>query len=463
MRFPLTASVVLAATLVTGCETSRERQTTPSAGEGLTLRIDGTAQMLGHVSKPPESNEIFGRELTAMVRQNHLRSAKYWLRYRFDEAERLLIAPGDTPPEVLTFLALRWDERSGGLGGWYELLQDRLTRTEVYESSDAAYRGWYRAARSGQFDLGIAEKITSPPGAPAPWLQVESYRLQAVALLTDGDPSGAAARWVSAAELAQPWSPRISKQLRLMAASAWLSDQQFDQAAEAWQLATDRITLYDLDSATTLSLLIQVQEKLQGVSDTNLVSSRFLYYRLGEVRLARNEPQAALVAFRKAESQLGTEPATPTLRLAQADALVALGQRDTARAILVELTNSPQHIDAIARLGVIDLRSGRLSQGRRLLRTASQKMPIEDDPQIHADYALALIATGETSKGLDLLAKAREYFLQRGDFESIKKSLHNEQLFAQAEGLRDQVHALDSKLKALEMDRFQDSHNSTDD
>ncbi|MEM1108873.1 MAG: hypothetical protein AAGH99_09310 [Planctomycetota bacterium] len=406
--------------------------------------------MLGQAAVPVGSPEVFARELTAMIRQGQTQTARHWLRFRFEEAERLLISPGDTPEDVLMFLASRWDERSAGPGGWLVLTQDRLERGELYDAFEASYLKWQSLARSGRFDVAAAEEIRSPLETSVPWLDVESHRLQAIALLTSGDPDGAANQWISAANLAEPWSPRLAKQLRLMAASAWVSDQQFDRADEAWREATARVTIYDLDSAATLALMIQIQDRLSALGGPGVISSRLLHHRLGELRLARGEPQAALVAFRKAESQLGADPTRSTLRLAQADALMALGQRDTARAVLAELTDSPQRVDALGRLGVIELRSGRVAVGQRLLRTATEEVAIEDHPQIYADYALALLAVGQTDKGLEIAARAREYFRLQDNFLATKRSLTNEKILAQAAGQSDRVLTLDAELKALE-------------
>ncbi|MEM9882003.1 MAG: hypothetical protein AAF800_03690 [Planctomycetota bacterium] len=446
----LAAVNVLAVVSVTGCISPADRTDTPRSGDGLQLRVDGTARMLGQANLPAGSPEVFGRELTAMVQQQRFATAEGWLRHRRDESERLLVSPGDTPPEVLSFLAARWDERAGGRGGWRSLLEDRLARPEAYADFDAAYRDWQGLVRGGRFDLRAAEKVGSPAGAPAPWLDVESYRLQAIALLTTGDPSGAADRWVSAAALAEPWSPRAARTLRLMAANAWLSDQRFDLAAAAWGDATRGMTLSELDSPATLALLIQAEERLRAAAGPAIAPLRPLYHRLGQIRLSRGEPQSALVAFRAAESQLGPSPTTPALRLAQADALTALRQYDAARSVLVGLTDSPERVNALARLGVIELRAGRVGPGVRLLRTASQEAAIEDHPRVHADYALALLASGRTPEGLALSAQAREHFRRRDDFDAIKRSLQNQQVMAQAQGLNDQAGLLGKELQQLE-------------
>ena len=87
------------------------------------------------------------------------------------------------------------------------------------------------------------------------------------------------------------------------------------------------------------------------VNGTAALAECALFACLGQWRYERNEPQAALLAFKRAETCTEDEAVQERLRFCQAKALFRLEQAGTATAILVELSKRHQFRHLAAGLG----------------------------------------------------------------------------------------------------------------
>src|SRR5262249_10794664 len=157
-----------------------------------------------------------------------------------------------------------------------------------------------------------------------------------------------------------------------------------------------------------------------------------LFTCLGQHRFARNEPQAALLAFKRAETS-ATEPAVQAqLRLEQAKCLSRLQQEGAATAILMAMINKQEpglYQPALAILGSIKLQSGQTDFGQRLLQRALEPSPAFEWPQrgeAEADLGLAYLMQGDEPAGLRWLHSAQRRFEAAGQHELLAKSLWNE-------------------------------------
>src|SRR5262249_3174194 len=95
----------------------------------------------------------------------------------------------------------------------------------------------------------------------------------------------------------------------------------------------------------------------------------YLWKRVGQWRLDRGDPTAALLAFKRAESMCIEPSVQEDLQLQQACALMQLGQTAAAAAILTPLVEKPRpalQAAALAMLGSMKLQMGALPQATTL-------------------------------------------------------------------------------------------------
>ncbi len=157
-----------------------------------------------------------------------------------------------------------------------------------------------------------------------------------------------------------------------------------------------------------------------------------LWANVGQWRLQRDEPQAALVALKRSESLTPDPSIRGRLQLLQAKALVRLGQTPAATAILVQAaggTDPRLARPALAVLGAARLREGGTQQGFQLLRRAVEEDPTVQWPkraEAEADLGLAHLLLGDETAGLRWLHQAQETFEATGQYDALFQSLENE-------------------------------------
>jgi hypothetical protein len=192
------------------------------------------------------------------------------------------------------------------------------------------------------------------------------------------------------------------------------------------------------------------------VNGTAALAECALFACLGQWRYERNEPQAALLAFKRAETCTEDEAVQERLRFCQAKALFRLEQAGTATAILVELSkrSSPIARPALALLGGMKLQSGNMQLGMNLLERAFAVEPVPDWPErseAEADLGLAQLMAGNEAAGLQRLRAAQRRFEANRQHDLLVKSLWNEARYLEHKGKhKDEVAALENRLRSLE-------------
>jgi hypothetical protein len=182
-----------------------------------------------------------------------------------------------------------------------------------------------------------------------------------------------------------------------------------------------------------------------------------LFACLGQWRIERNEPQAALLALKRAESCALDTGVQDRLRLAQAKALSRLEQHGAATAILMSLAKSPDPAlahSAMATFGGLKLQAGHTEFGFRVLQRALEEEPKADWPErgeAEADLGLAYLMMNDEPAGLRWLHDAQQRFEGNGDHELLAKCLWNESQYFDHKGKHKvEVEDLDTRLQAIE-------------
>jgi tetratricopeptide (TPR) repeat protein len=181
-----------------------------------------------------------------------------------------------------------------------------------------------------------------------------------------------------------------------------------------------------------------------------------VWHSIGRWYLDRGHAQAALMAFKRAESATSSPEAQQWLRFREAKALAQLDQTGPATAILVGLlTNQQSSVrrPASALLGSIYLHRGQSRKAVGLLKRA-----VEEDEgfewlersEAEADLGLAYLTVGDAAAGLDRLHRAQSRFEHDNDQEQLAIALENEMKFHEHAGKRGDATAVRNRLRQIE-------------
>jgi tetratricopeptide (TPR) repeat protein len=432
--------------------------------------------------------------LDSLLRVQRLTTARR-LVYRHPDLslEILQTASGDRAENpTIRFIAQARDQQCG-VGsadrGWDAMLADRLAHADRYTAYDQA-----RSRLFEEFKLGNGQKACDLPlvklasSTPSPLLTVDAAMLSGTALLFANRPTEAAASFKQAFELAQQNDVQLAAHAMLLWGNALRLAGDSAGAAQNWRNATTaaadclarQIPTFDpvfWERASYLrpaqeSWPDAVQQQLQTTSSLNYggngqgivvavgaaQSETPMFACLGQCRFARNEPQAALLAFKRAETS-ATDPAVQSqLRLEEAKCLSRLQQEGAATAILMGMVNSKDPAmmqPALALLGSIKLQSGQTEFGQRLLQRAiEQNQPFEwpQRGEAEADLGLAYLMQNDEASGMRWLRSAQKRFEAAGQHELLAKSLWNEAQYLEHKGKnKAEVDAITDRLRTLEV------------
>jgi tetratricopeptide (TPR) repeat protein len=315
-------------------------------------------------------------------------------------------------------------------GGWSLFVTDRAENPRRYTDWQKQRASAWAALRRGAF-ADVADRTLTPPAdGPTPWPALDAARLRATAMLAAGRPAEAAAVFTQAAQRAASWDRRVAAWANLFAT---LSHQLAANPGAASQTRADALSMIELSAIhdpMILRLLLETQASAGPSIDAS--SPRQIQARLGRVELQRGSPQAALLAWRAAETEPGAEPTLNRLRLSQAEALIALGQDEPAIAMLIGLARTDVRPQALAMLGLVQMRRGQVDIALAVFREAVDATTAQAHPDVYADAGLALLSTGDRQTGLDLLDQARDAYQSRGNAEALRQLLTNQLHYAQA-------------------------------
>jgi len=445
-------------------------KTLPKTGQ-TQVRTAGDGFALGDVDQPACTAQQFVDRLSETLRLGQEAAADRWVHRYPDVALAILRDPPSVQasPDLLVRLAQAHDRQCSRVApnaGWAALMADRAARAEVYAAYEQRRRQFLTQIQSGHAKEALQLGLTdTPAGVPGVMLQIDALRLTGIAQVLENRPQDAVTTFDKGLAVAQG-HPYQATSLLLLVSDAQRRAGNAGAAQQSWNRAAALAAEMVVTPCPTIDPILWERlaylrpadsrwpvEVSQRLADLNLrygivanprqpvvpVSTApaaneeaTLWVAIGHWRLGRDEPQAALVALKRAESSTSDTYTADRLQLAQTRALIRLGQTGPANAILLRLGSSadPRTANpALAMLGTLKLQQGGVQQGFNLLRRAvegdaSIQWPERADAE--ADLGLAYLLMGDEQAGLHWLHSAQQAWEAAGRQESLVQCLENE-------------------------------------
>ncbi|MEM9304260.1 MAG: hypothetical protein AAGE01_19265 [Pseudomonadota bacterium] len=419
-----------------GCATSPAEAPVPvsvpdAAATESVLRIESESVLLGDAVGKPLSLEVYVARIQQNLVAGRDEAVGDLVRVYPDLARQVVLSAEFSAQSQYVIAAWLDGHAAPARGGWATLVADRVDHPDRYATwARSRAAAWY-ALRGGAFAAVAEQPVEAPAISPSPWPALGALQLQATAMLAAGRANDAAPLFEQIAEDATAWDLQVAARAGLFAALA----HQIAGNIEASRLSRDAVAgtvnLPAVHDPMILRLLLETRAPGQVSSP---LSRRAVRARLGRVELERDRPQAALLAWRAAETEPGLEPSLSRIRLGQAEALLALRQEEPAIAMLIGLADSDMRPEALVMLGLLQMHRGQLNMGLSVLQEAVAASDADSHPSVYADVGLALLTVGEQELGQDLVAQARESYTQKGDLLALARLLNNELRYAEAIG-----------------------------
>ncbi len=463
--------------------------------------VDGPALALGLPEQGGEPRKKFLEHLGKLHNEHRFGAARQWVERHPDIALEVLRDPAaaQVSDSLLLVLAQYHDEHleaTGTKGSWHTCVAARAEQTPARAAYNKAHLKVTEHLQNGRFFEASEVPLTAHAAKLGqPMLVIEAAQLHGVAKMLADKPAEAAASLESAVRTAKVVSPHQAAHTMLLLSEARRRGGDIDGANQAWLDAVGQAgqllgrarpiadpTLWDramylhpvgislpletqhgfAQLATHGQLALSLQPVAQitlcsGGNDPERTAEAAIWACIGHWRLDRGEPQAAMLALKRSEATACATEAAAWCRLAQARAMVALGQTPAATAILIPMASqeddSALTAAAMAELGSLKVSGGMTQQGINLLKKA-----LEGNPSItwpgragaEADLGLALLLTGDETRGLVWLAQARKGFEAQGDLESVAQTLWNEARYFEQSKDKKRMAELDKKHQSLQ-------------
>jgi tetratricopeptide (TPR) repeat protein len=453
-----------------GCLPFRQLSITSAERPGVPVKskqvvTGGACLVLGEAEKPALSREMFFRRVNDLLAAERFESARRFIRRYPDLARETLrnATNADAGSAALQLIAQVHDQQCGSSDpaeSWLALLQQRAAHPELFVAYERARQQFLDLLHNGRAQEAIT--LLSGRRAPAVLLEIDAHQLLGEASLLNDKPAEAVASLAKALEYAQSDHPYQAVQVMLLLGEAERRAGKTAEGTGTWQqavllcgqLVTRPVPVRDpmlWERASyvrpaqsswpdpVLKQLIppdtQARTPVQPASAQTGLDEAWLWVHVGRWHLERNESQAALIAFKRAESLSIDQHFQEQMQLLQARALIQLQQRDAAMGLLTRLgsnQNSPTAAPALAMLGSAKLQDGSPEQTLALLKKAVEESPSTSWPgrgEAEADLGLAYLMTGNEAAGLRWLHSGQRRFEAAQDHEVLVLSLNNEALY----------------------------------
>ena len=469
-------------------KTNQDRPAAVKAGAAMTgvktVKLDGHALMLGQEDQLALTADQFRQQASDALQANQRRSLTQLVRRYPDIALQTLrdslssAAPDKTLDAIATEFDALWSN-SPSNNGWVAALAVKVNAPKKYEVAIKARRELVAALADGGLpERRVVLPNTLPKDAPTP-SQVDAWHLTGIVALLEERPTDAAKAFQQATRLATDSQPFEAAASSLLWSEAARRAGDAKLAVSSWQFSVSQAASLlkryppihdpafweraayirpngsnwpaDLHPACAESLSRTPLSELVRSSDKSDPTA-LLWTCIGLARLDRDEPQAALVAFKKAESFVTSPADRDRLQLAEAKTFLRLGQPAAAMAILAKLSQheSPSiSRPALALLGTMKLQANQATVGLNLLRKALETEPITDWPgrsEAEADLGLAYLMTGDEPRGLKHLHSAQQQFESADQLELFLTSLQNEAAHHTARGNKQAAASINERL-----------------
>ncbi len=467
----------------------------PAAATGVGVDSDGF--VLGEAEGAALPPEQLLAEVAELLAEKRAASARRLVQRYPDVAWELLrgAPPAVADVKALHAVAVAHDAqcvRGADGAGWEAMLADRAERPESFRQYAERRAEFLAKLRQGPPGKAPDVKLAPPTiDQPSSLLAIDSLQLTGAALLRGNQPAEAAEAYRRAVEAAADRYPYYEAQLRLTLSEALRHSGRISDADVAWlgavnaagdllagqpgvfdpgfwQRAAYHRPVHQPWPAELTGRLAALSRQYGLLHDDPTpaptagayqpADERFVWACIGHWRLERGEPEAALVALKRAYTLAASPRDRQQLELAQAKALLALDQSPAAAAILVALSEGPdQQIarQAMATLGTLRLEAGNTKHGFTFLQRALEEGDPVDWPGragSEADLGLAYLMMGNEQAGLRWLHGAQARFEARGAHDHLLQSLENELAYMEQTKKRSEARALRQRIEQLEAD-----------
>lgn len=454
------------------------------------VALDGQGLVLGETDDTGLTSESWLALLQARQQESPLLAACL-VRRSPEVTQRVLLEEltAETPvPSRLEFMARLHDEQTRTLSSaWQTAARERLVQPDRFREFCAARRRIHLALTQGQPLPATKPLPELLPKECSPVWTAEAWSLTGMIRLLNEQPEDAARAFHQSLRVSAETLPCLVAQTELLLAEALRRDGHTTQAVEVWQSAVIRASqllslsppvmdasfwdracylrphqtewpvectqaVIDEHARRGWSSLLRDDASQPGLFVAAETTECLVWSVIGQARFDRDEPQAALIAFKKAESLAREADHAALWQLAQARALIRLGQTAPATALLMKHAQHPSpqvSLPSLALLGTLKLQAGQGTVGLSLLRRALESYPDAVWPgqlEARADFALASLMCGDDAVGLAELHAAQQAFQQRGETSLWLASLQNELAYYEARKNRDEAEVVRQRL-----------------
>ncbi len=457
------------------------------------VSLDGQGQVLGEANETTLTTAAFAARVVALNEQSPAFSECVIRRFP-DIAQQFLLEylTAEKPNyELLEQVASIHDAQTGSRqGAWQVAVKQLKSQPTQYREFATTRRQIHAALKEGQplpQKRSLADLL--PKNANSVW-RYDAWSLTATLQLLDEKPRDAAQSYYRSLEASADVIPYAAQQAELLMSESVRRDGNQELAIQSWSGAVSRAAelmlgatpLIDAtfwDNACYLkpqtswpdkvadAVLIEHQRRgwmglihqdsevqlASSIADSSAETTDCLIWSLiGYARLYREEPQAALVAFKKAESLARNSAHADLWQVAQARALLQLGQTAPATALLMKHAQNKDprvSLQSLALLGTMKLQANQPALGLSLLRRSFETFPDATWPgqaEARADLGLAYLMMGDESNGLQELHTAQRHFEAIGDTSLLLTSLQNELAYHEKKSHRKEAKAIRERI-----------------
>lgn len=458
-----------------------EVQETVANPPAKTLRFDGHEIVLGQSEHQGVDPSEWEEQVRRFIDQGKSFSARQIILQHRELSERILIERWASQPQdpLMLRLASTLSNRDAQDDtNWSALLQIAQEQNSDLTRDYLALRSAFASElQEDDPSNGSAEELLKASVQVGhPLIKIDALRLIGLRDLVAGRYAWSQSHFRQAIEIAQSSGhPQLAAQLWLLVAESARRNEQYDLAQTAW---SDAIKLHldhdqieqPLDVGFWLladktrpasgkwpDVLAKYWAKRLQTLGCNATASTevTLWASIAHAQFERGELQAALVNFKKAETQADGSNAM-WLRIAQAKCLAGMSQAPAASAILsgpAASTDKNISAAATAMMGGIKLQAGAYKQGAHLLQKALTDASATDWPGRNkslADLAIAQLIIGDTEVGLIALHEAQTALDNSKQRSVLIDSLENELRLLEFEGRTADCQRIKGNLHRLE-------------
>lgn len=448
-----------------------------------TIRFDGSEVVLGMTNTTRLAADQFWDELSTLLGDQKYFTANDFVAENPDVAEQLLwekwVTHSDSSP--VRFIANVLSQNIVPGGSWNAMLDSAQLNplaAKKYQSARSTFTEKLRT--EGPSNAQVEQLRTASQNLKQSLAMADTLQLIAISELAVGRNAWAESLFLQAIELAEQNQDigRVSDLWMMVAVNSSRYDDHSTTPEAAWNNAVVKQCSVDLASQQRFNVRFWENANRYKPRDANWpdltkealmifakpVGCQFsnespielvIWSAIANSQLMRDDPQLALVNFKKAET-FATGQDIDWLRIGQSRCLAALGQNRAAAALLsTPLASKEPNVAAAANatLGSTKLNAGAYQQGAQFLTKALVSASHRDWPtksHAEADLALAMLIIGETTKGLKSLHAAQSKFEAEGDYVSLLQSLENELRLLEQEGNTESAASVRDRILQIE-------------